>query len=67
MILGLVIPRLHTTWFATKIVMTPPASQDFEIAFKGQRIQKSKLRSTLQSSFQNWGKYGERNLWWVML
>lgn len=67
MILGLVIPRLHTTWFATKIVLGPPEPKDFVMAARGQRIQKSKLTSTLQSSLKDWGKYGQRNIWWVML
>jgi GLPGLI family protein len=67
MILGLVIPRLHTTWFATKIVLTEPTEKEFTTAIKGQRIDQNKLRTTLKSSLKSWGKYGERNIWWVML
>ena len=68
MILGLAIPRLHTTWFATKIQLAPPVAKDFEIATRGTtKTDQVKLRSTLKSSLKDWGKFGERNTWWVLL
>jgi GLPGLI family protein len=68
MILGIAIPRLSTTWFATKVQLTQPAQKDFEINSKGTtKINAQKLRSTLKMSLKNWGKYGERNTWWVLL
>jgi GLPGLI family protein len=67
MILGLVIPRLHTTWFATKVTLAAPATKDFEITSKGQRTNKAKLEGTLGSSMKNWGRYGHKNIWWTLL
>jgi hypothetical protein len=62
------IPRLHTTWFATKIQLTTPAPKDFEIPARGTtKTNTEKLRNTLRSSLKDWGKYGEKNTWWVML
>lgn len=67
MILGLAIPRLHTTWFATKVQLTKPADKEFVLNSRGSKTNKAKLTSTLQSSLKNWGKYGQKNIWWVML
>jgi GLPGLI family protein len=68
MILGLAIPRLHTTWFATRIQLAAPVTKDFEIPTRGTtKTNDTKLRSTLKSSLKDWGKFGERNTWWVLL
>ena len=68
MILGIAIPRLHTTWFATKVQLTEPVAKDFEISARGtSKTDIPKLKSTLRSSLKDWGKYGERNTWWVLL
>lgn len=67
MILGLAIPRLHTTWFATRVTMVPPATKDLEFVARGQSTTRSKLLSTLNSTFDDWGDHRNRNLWWIML
>jgi len=67
MILGLAIPRLSTTWFATKVQLTKTVDKDFAISNRGSKTDKAKLTATLQSSLKNWGKYGQKNIWWVML
>jgi GLPGLI family protein len=68
MILGLAIPRLHTTWFATRIQLTTPGAKEFEVGTRGTtKTSEEKLRNTLRSSLKDWGKYGEKNTWWVML
>ncbi len=67
MILGIAIPRLHTTWFATKVELIAPAAKDFIIPTKGQRINNKKLADNLNSSLKSWGKRGDRNIWWTIL
>jgi GLPGLI family protein len=67
MILGLAIPRLYTTWFATKVTLAIPAAKDFEVTMKGQKSDMAKLRSILKASTKNWGKSGDRNVWWALL
>jgi GLPGLI family protein len=68
MILGLAIPRLHTTWFATKLQLTTPVAKDFEVPTRGTtKTNEAKLKGTLKSSLKDWGKFGERNTWWVLL
>jgi GLPGLI family protein len=67
MILGLAIPRLHTTWFATKLELVEPKPTDFAVPSKGKKITERSLQVVLQSSLKDWGKQGQRNIWWVML
>jgi len=67
MILGIALPRMNTTYFATKVelvdvnetVLTPPK--------KGKKITINDLKSQLKSSMKNWGKEGARNTWQVMI
>jgi GLPGLI family protein len=67
MILGLAIPRLHTTWFATRVMLSEPSKSDFAISTRGQQTDSKKMRKTLEASLSDWGKYGHRNVWWVVL
>ena len=67
MILGLAIPRLSTTWFATRVELMEPKSTDFAIPTKGKKISDRNLETLLQKSLKDWGKQGQRNIWWVML
>ncbi|MBK6827768.1 MAG: GLPGLI family protein [Chitinophagaceae bacterium] len=62
MILGLGIPRLHCTWFATKvevngvnlIPVTPPA--------KGRKVSRTEMMSRLGKLADEWGTYGSKLL-----
>lgn len=67
MILGLAIPRLYTTWFATKVELMEPKPTDFTIPSRGKKITEKNLQTVLQRSLKDWGKQGQRNIWWVML
>jgi GLPGLI family protein len=67
MILGLAIPRLYSTWFATKVELIEPKPTDFAIPSRGKKITDQNLQSLLQKSLKDWGRQGQRNIWWVML
>ena len=67
MILGLAVPRLYTTWFATKVELMDPKAADFIIPSKGKKISEQNLQTVLKRSLKDWGKQGQRNIWWVML
>ena len=67
MILGLAIPRLYTTWFATKVQLIDPTVADLAAPTRGKKVNQKALEATLQSSLKDWGKEGQRNIWWVML
>jgi GLPGLI family protein len=67
MILGLAIPRLYTTWFATKVQLIEPTAGDLAVPSKGKKVNTKSLEATLQRSLKDWGKEGQKNIWWVML
>ncbi|MEO6812732.1 MAG: GLPGLI family protein [Ginsengibacter sp.] len=66
MILGLVINRLHTTWYATKVELDINAKNIVPPA-KGKKINIKELNETLKNSFSNWGKGAEKNIWSIMI
>jgi GLPGLI family protein len=67
MILELAIPRLRTTWIATKVELTPPSADDLQKPDKGKKVTNAELFATLQKSVGKWGKWGSRSIWWNML
>ena len=67
MIMELAIPRLHTTWTATKVELVKPAEADFAISDKGKKVDEKELFETIQKSLKDWGKWATRNIWWVVL
>ncbi|MES2701935.1 MAG: GLPGLI family protein [Bacteroidota bacterium] len=67
MILELAIPRLHTTWVATKVDMVTPKAADFTAPEKGKKVTGAGLYQTIKDSFKDWGKSAARNIWWAML
>lgn len=67
MILGLAVPRLYTTWFATKVQLTEPTSNDLATPTRGKKVNYKTLEATLQRSLKDWGKEGQKNIWWVVL
>jgi len=67
MILELAVPRLHTTWVATKISQDPPKETDYVIPEKGKKTTQKELNETVKNSFKDWGKMANRNIWWTYL
>ena len=67
MILGVAIPRINTTWFATKLILSEVKPEDLIIPKKGKKINNTQLMDQLKTSTKDWGKYGQRNIWHVMI
>jgi len=67
MILGVAIPRINTTWFATKLEVQDVNTAVIAPPKKGKKITEQELQKTLQSRLKDWGKYGKRNLWNIMI
>ena len=69
MILELAIPRLYTTWTATKVELldiadekriTPPA--------KGKKANEKELAQQIKDGIKNWGdKWYHRSVWFATL
>lgn len=67
MILGLAIPRINTTWFATKVETKEVTPLELNTPKKGKKVNNTELLKQLQVSFKDWGKNWQRNVWKVML
>ena len=67
MILGIAIPRLHTTWFAKKVTIKSPPENVFVIPSKGKKINMAGLESEIKKSTVNWGEWAQKNIWWTVL
>jgi len=67
MILGLVINRLHTTWYATKVDVNSVNVKDIAPPQKGKVTTNAELLETLKKSLSDWGDYANRNIWAIMI
>ncbi len=63
MILGLAVPRLSTTWFATKVELIEPTNEQLAPKQKGKKTSWKQMTADLSKAMKDWGKYGARNLW----
>ena len=67
MILGLTIPRMYTSWIATKLevngvntaIVAPPA--------KGKRKDPEELKSSIEKVSKAWGNWGQQSIWNIFL
>ncbi len=67
MILEIAIPRLHTTWIATNVDITPPKPDDLKAPDKGKKTTQEEMYKALNASVSKWGNWGQRSIWWSML
>ncbi|MEO9020743.1 MAG: GLPGLI family protein [Ginsengibacter sp.] len=67
MIMGLVINRLHTTWYATKVEVNSVNDNDITPPTKGKKTDNADLKEILKKSLSDWGDYAQRNIWTIMI
>lgn len=67
MILELAVPRLFTTWVATKVEVASIKDSELTLPAKGRAVTIPQLSAKLQESIKDWGKRGQRTVWWAML
>lgn len=67
MILGVGIPRMHVTLFATKLELMEVKDTDLKLPVKGKKTNLANLKTTLQSSLKDWGKDGRRYTWFLTI
>jgi len=65
MILGVAIPRLYTTWFATEVELMVPDIKVLAPPSKGKKVTFNELYEQMEKSMKQYGKYGEYAKWWV--
>ena len=67
MILGLVINRLHTTWYATKVFVTAQDPKSITPPVKGIKVDNKILFEDIFSTFSKWGVDAAIAIWSVMI
>jgi GLPGLI family protein len=67
MILGLAVPRLYTTWFATNVDILPQEVTPFKPLKKSKKVNNEGLLADLKKGTKDWGKYGANLVWWLSL
>lgn len=69
MILGLAVPRLYTTWFATKVELLPAADETKIVApAKGKKVSDTEALKKVNDGIKDWGeKYRDKALWMTSL
>jgi GLPGLI family protein len=63
LILGLVIPRMHTSWYATKIQVKTIKPEEIKIPTKGKKTRIKGMLKELEEALQGWGNYKHRAMW----
>lgn len=58
MILGVALPREHTTWFATAVTDEPITADKIKIPAKGKAVDVKSLTEILKKALKNWGDSG---------
>lgn len=67
MILGVAIPRMHTTWYATKLQLVNVSEADLATPKKGKKYAPADFKSDLKNILKNWGEEGKRMQWQLLL
>jgi GLPGLI family protein len=67
MILGVAIPRMHTTWYATKLQLVDIPSNELAAPKKGKKYAGPDFRKQLTTILKEWGDEGVRMKWQMML
>jgi len=62
MILGMGIPRLHTTWFATKVQVVNVPTAQIHPETKGKKVNRKDMLQTLYNVMKDWDTWGKKML-----
>lgn len=67
MILGVAIPRLHTTWYATKLQLVNVTDAELAAPKKGKKYAFENFKNELKNITKRWGEDGKRMQWQLLL
>ncbi|HEU0112021.1 MAG TPA: GLPGLI family protein [Flavisolibacter sp.] len=59
MILGLGMPRIHTTWFATRVEVNGVDTKKVAPVTKGKKVDRRSMIQSIDKVLKNWGSYGK--------
>ena len=67
MILGVVIPKMYTNWYATKVELEQVKEAGIAPPKKGKTTDYPVMEKTIQHSLKRWGKWGTKYIWQIMI
>lgn len=67
MVLGLAIPKLYTTWFATEVTSYIPKPEELKPNFKGKITTIDDAEKQIEKATKNWGAWGGLFKVWLNL
>ena len=67
LILGLAVPRLYTTWFATKLELIDPNVNQLNSSLKGKKVNRMQVLNEMKKGMKDWGKEGVKRVWMSQL
>lgn len=66
MILGITVPRMFTSWIATKLELTADTKQIIAPK-KGKKKEANDLKVTVEKATKDWGTWGQQAIWNIFL
>jgi GLPGLI family protein len=67
MILGVTIPRMFTSWIATKLEVNGVNTNIITAPTKGKKKDAQELKTNLEKATKDWGRWGQQSVWNIFL
>ena len=67
LILGLAFPRMHATWFATKLELQDIQPKDMAVPAKGKKANRREIISTVKGAIKDWGDEADKVLLQIVM
>lgn len=67
MIMGITIPRMFTSWIATKLQVNGVDTKKIIPPTKGKKKDALELKETVQKATKDWGTWGQQAIWQIFL
>ena len=67
MILGLTIPRMFTSWIATKLEVNGVNTNIVTAPTKGKKKDAGELKTNVEKATKDWGTWGQQSVWNIFL
>ena len=67
MILGITIPRMFTSWIATKLQVNGVNTNIIAAPTKGKKKQATELEASVRKATKDWGTWGQQSVWNIFL
>jgi GLPGLI family protein len=67
MILGITIPRMFTSWIATKLQVNGVNTNIIAAPTKGKKKQATELKQSVEKATKDWGTWGRQSVWNIFI